>query len=136
MTTATAISRQQVTAMLRKAGFDISSEGSSGRVSGLATRNAGVSIRDNGHTVYICKRCGGVTNHNGGCKATGAAKNWRQRKVKDGTVAVEIHMATSGFATDTHREKRQGDADRLMAFFAEQGFNVEATGSFRWTVSA
>lgn len=134
-TTTKTLTRQQVTAMLRNAGFVISSEGSSGRVSSLATRSAGISVVDNGHTVYICKRCGGVTNHNGGCKATGAAKNWRQRKVKDGTVTVEIHIRTMGFPTDADRAKRQADADRLADFAAENGMTIEQTGSFRWTLA-
>ena len=135
-TTTKTLSRQQVAAMLRKAGFDISSEGSSGRVSSLATRSPGISVLDNGHIVYICKRCSGVTNHNGGCRATGAAKNWRQRKVKDGTVTVEIHVRTMGFTTDADRAKRQNDADRLAAFVAEQGLTIEENGSFRWILSA
>ena len=112
--TTTTVTRQEVAGVLKRAGFTASYEGRNGRI-GYATRSFGYSVTDNGERVYTCKGCGGRTGHRSGCSTpSGAAKYWRSRIVKDGTVTVTVHGATSS---------RRGDGDRV----AEVAARVAAT---------
>jgi len=129
------LSRQGVAATLRKAGFRISTEGRNGRI-GYATQSEGFSVRDNGHTVYTCKMCGRSDTHRPGCKATGAARFWRQRKVKDGTVTVELHRRTSArLMDDDDRAAMDALAEQMVAHLTAEGLHVRAEGQHRWVVS-
>lgn len=100
MDTTTGLTRQQVTAMLKSAGFPASTEGRNGRI-GYATRSFGFSVSDNGERVYTCRSCGGRSNHRDRCTTrSGAAKYWRTRLVKDGTVTLTVHGQTSSLRSD------------------------------------
>jgi hypothetical protein len=104
--TTTTVTRQEIAGVLKRAGFTASTEGRNGRI-GYATRSFGYSVTDNGERVYTCKGCGGRDGHRPGCTTrSGAAKYWRSRIVKDGTVTVTVHGATSS---------RRGDGDQVAA---------------------
>jgi hypothetical protein len=137
MTTATAtVSRQKVTAILRKAGYPISVEVRNGII-GYAARTGGWSVIDNGTTEYICKSCRTRDSHRPGCSTrSGAAKYWRQEKVKDGTVTVEMQHGSGlhGFDLDAALKQVAG----MAAFLTDAGLKVTQDGdsAFRLQVSA
>lgn len=132
-TTTQTITRQKVAAILKDAGVEASHQGRNQRI-GYATTSYGFSAIENGTTVYICKHCGGKDSHNTGCKATGAAKNWRQSKVSDGTVTVELHSATS--AREYEAAKIAADSERVTAALEAAGFTVSQIKQTLWHVAA
>lgn len=121
--TTTTLTRQQIAAMLKKAGFTASFEGRNGRI-GYATRSFGYSVTENGERVYTCKSCGGRTFHRDSCRTrSGAAKYWRSRIVKDGTVTVTIHGRTTTLKSDLDDAKAM--AEKVVEFLTAAGFKVE-----------
>lgn len=116
------ISRQKVAAMLRKAGYSISSEYRNSMI-GYTTRTGGWSVIDNGKTEYICKSCRTRDSHRSRCTTrNGAAKYWRQQKVKDGTVTVEWHNGDTWRGFD-HAEAQER-VDRMAEFLTDAGLKV------------
>lgn len=100
----TTVTPQEVSALLRRAGFRSSIEGRNSRI-GYATRSFGFAVTANGERVYACKSCGTSDYHRPTCTTrSGAAKYWRTRVERDGTVTVTVHGSTTS---------RYGDHDRV-----------------------
>ena len=136
--TATALTRQQVAGILKKAGFIASSQGTNGQI-GYGTRSFGYSVTENGERVYICKSCRGRSNHRSECRTkSGAAKNWRSHIEKDGTVTVTIHGSTSSLRNDSDDVRFM--AEQVADALSDAGLKVEQSenGMFNptFTVSA
>ena len=139
MTTDTAtLTRQGISAMLRKAGFTASTQATNGRVA-IASRSFGFSVVENGERVYTCKSCWGRGIHRTGCSnPTGAAKNWRSSVEKDGTVQVEVHGSTSSLRNDITEVEAM--AQEIVSVLEQAGLTVTVSnterGIFSYRVSA